>query len=284
MIRKSFLFGFLILMLSCHSMIIKVERNGITNNSYTNKIINFSRVTNDIQKNSKINKNWSRFRKNRIVTYINLQGKRGKVLGDYIIDNHNYLIIELDNNKLYKWKKEKWEINNNHLPDFIYLHEDLKKAKKLIGNYIWLNRKIYGEFPFENMYNRKNQYKKVKVIGSEIYGNGNEDVPIWLKINIDNNYFSYVRYNRFKLFGQQNHYFEQLPINQKWNNNSIKNIYNNIVTKGMSKKQVRLSVGNPNLINNTSSKHGVGEQWIYNNHKYFKSLYFEFDKLAFIRD
>tara|TARA_B110000444_G_C18713640_1_gene534956 strand:- start:18 stop:872 length:855 start_codon:yes stop_codon:yes gene_type:complete len=284
MIKSTFLFALSVLLLSCFSVPIHLEKNDITNNSYTNKTINFSRVTNDILKKSKINKNWSRFRKSRIVTYINLQGKRGTVLGDYVLDNGNYLIIELDNNKLYKWEKEKWEINKNRLPDFIYMDEDFKKAKNLIGNYIWLNRKIYGSFPFENIYHRKNQYKKVQVVGYEIYGNGNQDIPIWLKINIDN-YFSYVRYNNeYKLYGQQNHYFKKKPVNTKWHKHIVDNIYNDIITKGMNKKQVRLAVGNPNSINNTSSKHGVGEQWIYYNQNYFKSLYFEFDKLAFIRN
>ena len=32
---------------------------------------------------------------------------------------------------------------------------------------------------------------------------------------------------------------------------------------GMNSEQVRASIGNPDIINNTSSRHGVSEQWIY---------------------
>ena len=32
---------------------------------------------------------------------------------------------------------------------------------------------------------------------------------------------------------------------------------------GMNQEQVRASIGNPDIINNTSSRHGVSEQWIY---------------------
>ena len=31
----------------------------------------------------------------------------------------------------------------------------------------------------------------------------------------------------------------------------------------MNQKQVRLSIGNPDSINNTSSRHGVSQQWIF---------------------
>ena len=32
---------------------------------------------------------------------------------------------------------------------------------------------------------------------------------------------------------------------------------------GMTDRQVRISIGNPDEVNSTSSRHGVGEQWIY---------------------
>ena len=32
---------------------------------------------------------------------------------------------------------------------------------------------------------------------------------------------------------------------------------------GMNYEQVRASIGNPDIINNTSSRHGVSQQWIY---------------------
>ena len=53
----------------------------------------------------------------------------------------------------------------------------------------------------------------------------------------------------------------------------------------MSKKQVRISQGNPDIINNTSSRHGIGEQWIYGDILGGKTyLYFEYGGLSFIQD
>ena len=50
---------------------------------------------------------------------------------------------------------------------------------------------------------------------------------------------------------------------------------------GMEDRQVRISIGNPDEINTTSSRHGIGEQWIFINQKGNKTYYqFEYDKLA----
>ena len=50
---------------------------------------------------------------------------------------------------------------------------------------------------------------------------------------------------------------------------------------GMNESQVRVSIGNPNIINNTSSRHSVSEQWIYgNNIGNKKYLLFEYGKLV----
>ena len=49
----------------------------------------------------------------------------------------------------------------------------------------------------------------------------------------------------------------------------------------MNESQVRVSIGNPNIINNTSSRHSVSEQWIYgNNIGNKKYLLFEYGKLV----
>ena len=49
----------------------------------------------------------------------------------------------------------------------------------------------------------------------------------------------------------------------------------------MNADQVRVSIGNPDVINNTSSRHSVSAQWIYGNtigeKKY---LLFEYGKLV----
>ena len=49
----------------------------------------------------------------------------------------------------------------------------------------------------------------------------------------------------------------------------------------MSEEQVRVSIGNPDVINNTSSRHGLSKQWIYGNEIGKKKyLLFEYGKLT----
>ena len=51
----------------------------------------------------------------------------------------------------------------------------------------------------------------------------------------------------------------------------------------MEDRQVRISIGNPDEVNTTSSRHGVGEQWIYIDIKGNKTYYqFEYGKLTYI--
>ena len=50
---------------------------------------------------------------------------------------------------------------------------------------------------------------------------------------------------------------------------------------GMKQEQVRVSIGNPRTINNTSSRHSVSEQWIYGDTVGEKKfLLFEYGKLV----
>ena len=90
-----------------------------------------------------------------------------------------------------------------------------------------------------------------------------------------------VRYNGTKkIVGKQNYYFEEQPLPKIWGEDLILKIVSGKVSPGMSYEQVRVAIGNPDIINNTSSRHNVSEQWIYGNvigeKKY---LSFEYGKL-----
>ena len=53
----------------------------------------------------------------------------------------------------------------------------------------------------------------------------------------------------------------------------------------MKDRQVRISIGNPSFVNTTSSRHGIGKQWVYLDHKGEKTYYqFENGKLTYIND
>ena len=46
------------------------------------------------------------------------------------------------------------------------------------------------------------------------------------------------------------------PIKKSWDQNSIEKIMEGKIEYGMNHEQVRASIGNPDIINNTSSRHG----------------------------
>ena len=65
----------------------------------------------------------------------------------------------------------------------------------------------------------------------------------------------------------------------------VKKILNKEIEVGMKDRQVRISIGNPSFVNTTSSRHGIGEQWVYLDQKGYKTYYqFENGKLTYIND
>ena len=52
----------------------------------------------------------------------------------------------------------------------------------------------------------------------------------------------------------------------------------------MTDRQLRISIGNPDEINTTSSRHGIGEQWIYNTRSGKIYYQFEYGRLTYIND
>ena len=60
-------------------------------------------------------------------------------------------------------------------------------------------------------------------------------------------------------------------------------ILNKEIEIGMTERQVRISIGNPDELNHTSSRHGMAEQWVYGVEMGEKVYYqFENGKLTFI--
>ena len=114
----------------------------VNENHWTDKAFVFSEISKKLTKQKKINENWSSFDSDRSIPYFKLKNSRGKILGDYIIDNEKFLVISLENNKKYKWKYG--HIKENLLPSHIAILEDVENAKELIGNDIWLND-IFGD-------------------------------------------------------------------------------------------------------------------------------------------
>ena len=234
----------------------------INENQWTDKNFIFSDVSKELFKQKKINENWSSFESDKRIPYFKLKNSRGKILGDHIKDNEKFLVINLENNKKYKWKYN--HAKKYLLPSHIAVFEDVENAKKLIGKNIWLNNIVSDTIFMGQLGSSFKKFQKVNVIGVKIYQNSIVDCPIWLEIDLKNDFNSYIRYNgKFKIHSRQNNYFIKNPIKKSWDQTSIEKIMEGKIEYGMNHEQVRASIGNPDIINNTSSRHGVSEQWIY---------------------
>ena len=234
----------------------------INENQWTDKNFIFSDVSKELFKQKKINENWSSFESDKRIPYFKLKNSRGKILGDHIKNNEKFLVINLENNKKYKWKYN--HAKKNLLPSHIAVFEDVENAKKLIGKNIWLNNIVSDTIFMGQLGSSFKKFQKVNVSGVKIYQNSIVDCPIWLQIDLKNDFNSYIRYNgKFKTHSRQNNYFIKNPIKKSWDQTSIEKIMEGKIEYGMNHEQVRASIGNPDIINNTSSRHGVSEQWIY---------------------
>ena len=260
-----YLINLIVLLFSSCSLFNKnINNDSIIKNRWSGDAVLFSDVSSQVLKQKYINTGWTKFNKNKSVPYFKLKKQEGIILGNYYSNQKEYLVVQFDNGEKYKWEKSFWQINDNALPGHLCRIKDLDQAKKLNGKYIWLNS-IAGDTSFIKVpgiiYSK---FKKVKVIDTRVYQNGGRDWPIWLVIKSKNEFNPMVRYNgNKKIVGKQNYYFDYQPLPKIWGEDLILKIISGKVWPGMSGEQVRVAMGNPDVINNTSSRHSVSEQWIY---------------------
>ena len=109
-----------------------------------------------------------------------------------------------------------------------------------------------------------NRFEPVKVVDVFPFQNRDDDYPVWLKVISVYGHEGFVRYNgEEEKIGNQDYYYLSEPLPKSWGKNIIQKIIQKKIEIGMTNKQIRLSIGNPDEINNTSSRHGVSQQWIY---------------------
>jgi len=254
----------------------------IKSNKWSGEEIFLSDVSNDITRNSDINYRWSRLRKQRRVPYHRIKENKAIILGNTRVGDKNFLVIQLDNKRKYKWEKYYWEESDLYLTGHICRNNTKSKAQNMIGQDIWLNYFLGDTILINNSPENFDKFQKVKIIGTEIYYNGGRDSPIWLKILSKKGNTALLRFNgMIKNIGRQNYYFNQNPFLKNWSKKMKEKIIAGKIEIGMNKKQVRTAIGNPDVINNTSSRQNISQQWIYgrniSNKKY---LLFEYDKLV----
>ena len=278
----SIIFSIILIFLSCSLIGINEFDEYIIKNRWTGETVFFSDVNSQILKQKYINRGWSKINKDKSVPYFKLKNHKGVVLGNYFINQKEYLIVQLKNGKKYKWEKNHLQIDDKALPNHLCRLKILNDAKGMIGKHIWLNNVAADTIFINNTGLVFNRFKKVKIIDTKVYTNGGRDWPVWLVIKSDNEFNVEVRYNgKNKTEGKQNYYFENDPLPKKWGKDILNKIMSGKIIYGMNESQVRVSIGNPNIINNTSSRHSVSEQWIYgNNIGNKKYLLFEYGKLV----
>ena len=285
--RKSIIFlifshAMILLYFSCSLIKINNIDENIIKNKWSGEAILFSEVSKQLLKREYINRGWSKLKNDKSISYFKLKNHKGFILGNFFKNNEEYLAIQLKNGKFYKWKKPNWQVGDKALPSHLCRLDILKEARGMIGENIWLNNVNADTVFINNTGILFNRFKKVKIIDTKVYQNGGIDWPIWLVIKSNKKFNIEVRYNGGnKTAGKQNHYYKIDPLPKEWGDDLIKKIISGEIDYGMNEDQVRVAIGNPNIINNTSSRHSVSEQWIYGKTIATKKyLLFEYGKLV----
>ena len=259
---------------------MKIQKKDITSNQWQGKKITIAKLEEDYKRQYRFNRIFSKFSSSRFLPYFKFTGKQFTIIGSYELNKQNYLIIEDKKQMVFKFPLKK-----NELPSFVVFVETLENAKSLKGKTIWLNHVVDQEnfltnfpksfIPFQNVY--------VKDVVS--FQNSNAGQPIWLKVSSKNGEDAMVRYNiGGKRIGTKDYYFKIDPFPKSLGNEVKKKIKDRKADVGMTSKQVRVALGYPDKIINTSSRHGLSEQWMYllkNKKIYYQ---FEFDTLIYINN
>ena len=246
----------------------------------------FADLEDSYKRSKNFNKIWSKIHKNRYRPYFRFAGK------SYIIDGilnkykKGFLILKDENGNQFKMELNQEETQQKILPSYLLTEDIEKKAQDMIGEIIWLNNTLDPKSFFNLSDSRFNRFDQVLVIDTFPFQNSNSDYPVWLKVESKLKGIGFVRFNGNEgRVGIQDHYYISDPLPKSWSKQIVKKILNKKVEVGMKDRQVRISIGNPSSVNTTSSRHGIGEQWVYLDQKGNKTYYqFENGKLTYIND
>ena len=240
--------------LNIKSLIIETQFSG-------DRVV-FADLSKDLLNQKIINKNWSRINSEKSMPYFRLKNNSGKIKGDFIYNAERYLIVQTNNGNLFKWKYN--PMVSRSLPSHLATLSAIEEAKLFIGKNIWLNEIHSDSIFINNSEKRFKKFDKVMVLGIRVFQNSKTDMPIWLEIDTSIEHNAFIRYNgKFKTELRQNNYYKENPLKKEWSKTIIENLKKRKIEYGMSFEQVRVSIGNPEIVNNTSSANGVSQQWVY---------------------
>ena len=246
----------------------------------------FADLEDNYKRSKNFNKIWSKIHKSRYRPYFRFTGKSYFIVGILNKYKQDFLIIKDENGNQFKMGLTQDEVQQRILPSYLLTEDIEKKAQDMVGKTIWLNNTKDPKSFFNLSDSKFNRFEQVLILETFPYQNNNSDHPVWFKVESKLKGIGYVRYNGYEgRVGVQDHYYISDPLPRSWGKQIIKKILKKRVEIGMNDRQVRISIGNPSYINSTSSRHGVGEQWVYLDQKGHKTYYqFEYGKLTFISD
>ncbi len=249
----------------------------ISPNHWTGDNFIFVDLGDDYKKTNSFNKQWSLINKKRFRPYHKFLDKSYKISGTFKVLDNRYIVIENENGIMYKMKIDYELSKKNDLPGYLLFDDIQRKAKELLGKSIWLNNTVDSKGFFSYSDYKFNRFEKVIVIDIFPFQNKDNDFPVWLKVLSSNGREAFVRYNGEEdKIGLQDHYYTKEPLPKSWGDKTIKKIIEKRIELGMTDKQIKIAIGNPDEINITSSRHGVSEQWIYRDFN-GKDKYFQFE-------
>ena len=281
---KENIFFCLILSLFSSCSIFNSKEVKIISNSFSDKIIYFAELDKDFKKTKNFSKIWSKLYSKRFRSYHKFLNKEFTIIGESNIMGQNFLIIKNKNGKKYKSLIKRDFKGNLILPSYLFLKEDFLKAKRLIGQNIWLNyvndSRVFLNYSNHNFI----RFSIVKVIDIIKFCDNDYLTSIWLKIESNGGSQGFLRYSKTKdNVGFEDHYFLDHPLPKEWSKKIIRRILKGEIELGMNKTQLRRSIGNPDIINSTSSRHGLSEQWLYKKTNSSSISYqFEYGKLVYV--
>ena len=275
---------FCIVFLSCACSFFDSPNIYVEPNRWSGKRVIFADLDDNYKRTNNFNRIWSKIHKNRYRPYFRFLGQRYIIVGTLERFKKDFLVIKDMNGNQYKMELKEKGNELESLPSY-FLSDDLeKKAKNMIGKKLWLNNtKDPNNFYTFSDYEFK-RFEPVMVLDFFPFQNKDYDHPVWLKIQSLSGDEGFVRYNGDEgRIGIQDHYYITEPIPSSLDKRLIDKILDKEIEIGMEDRQVRISIGNPDEINTTSSRHGVGEQWIFIDQKGNKTYYqFEYGKLTYI--
>ena len=256
----------------------------VSPNPWTGGKIYFVDLDDKYKKTASFNQVWSKLYKKRFRPYHKFQNKPYTIVGTHETWKNEFLIIEDEKDRRYKMLFNFDEDETAEFPSYILFDDALNEAKAMIGKTIWLNNTwdFKGFYSFAD-YDFK-RFESVTVLDVHPYQNRDHDYPVWLKIKAKNGLEGFVRYNGDeRCVGIQDHYYTSDPLPDEWGKKMIDKVLKKEIELGMTQRQIRISIGNPDELNHTSSRHGVAEQWVYGT-EMGKRVYYQFEngKLTFI--